>query len=451
MKIAYFDCFSGVGGDMIIASLLDAGLSFNRLKAFLNKVIPDNISITLKYSAVDKCGIRAGRFLVAGVDVDKHLSFEQLNRLIKRAPISDIVKISSLKILTRLGRAEATIHIGRRFSQISADKNPYNLRVSASHRGVDKVHLHELGSVDTLIDVVGSVFGLQELGIEKVYVSAFPLTHGTIKTAHGDYPLPAPATLEMLKGFRLFHSPIQKELVTPTGAAILSTLADCGLRNANCGIGSAGLMPAMQVSAIGYGAGQIELPNQPNVLRVIVGDLILDTKDTVWALETNIDDTTPQVMGYLSDKLFSAGALDVMIIPAQMKKSRPGWLLQVLSEPDEVTRLEAIIFSETPTFGIRKYPVERTKLAREIVRVKTRYGIIRVKVGRLNGSAAVEACRLQPTMVGSNSLPLKLPHHKVITATPEYEDCKKAAQKHNVPLREVILHTTKTRNNETTK
>lgn len=269
---------------------------------------------------------------------------------------------------------------------------------------VRRVRLHELGSIDTLIDIVGSVFGIHHLGIKSIYVSPMPLTEGTVKTHHGLYPLPAPATMEMLKGFELFKSNIKAELVTPTGAAILTTLGKPSQQ-----------IPKFTISHIGYGAGSLNLPSQPNILRVIIGETDnisgnVET-DNICELETNIDNVSAEIVGYVIEKLFTAGALDVFTIPIQMKKSRPALLLKVLSSMNTASKMEEIIFSEIPTLGIRKYFTSRVKLKREIRSVKTKYGIIRIKVSRYNDT---------------------------VNISPEYDDCRKAAEKYGVPIRQVI-------------
>ena len=379
MKVAYFDCSSGASGDMILSGLLDAGFPFAKLKASLQPLIkPFQVKLSLR--RVERCGLSGLKIDITGAD--KRLSLNEISGAIRKSRLPNPVKADSLKILNRLADAEIRVH---------------------KHHASKHIRLHELGSVDTLIDIVGAALGIYHLGIERIYVSPLPLNEGKVKCAHGLYPLPAPGTMELLKGFELFKSPIKKELVTPTGAAILTTLGQPSKE-----------IPQFNISKIGYGAGTLDLPDQPNILRVFIGTAAESKteKDTICVLETNIDNATGEVIGYTVEKLFTAGALDVVTLPIQMKKSRPGVLLQVLCPIDLISRMEGIIFSELPTLGIRKYLCHRAKLKREIRKVKTRYGAIRVKVSYLNDDAK--------------------------HLSPEYEDCKKAAQKYNVPLRQVI-------------
>jgi uncharacterized protein (TIGR00299 family) protein len=380
MKIAYFDCSSGVSGDMILSALIDAGFPFSTLKNALKKLII-SYKISLIPRHVERCALSGLKIDINGAD--KHISFDEIQRIINKSHLPNNIKTTSLTILNRLSNTESKVHHNRR------SKN---------------VRLHELGSIDTLIDIVGSVLGIHHLGIKSIYVSPLPLTEGTVKTHHGLYPLPAPATMEMLKDFELFKSNIKAELVTPTGAAILTTLGKPSRQ-----------IPKFTILHIGYGAGSFDIPSQPNILRIIVGETAdisnnVET-DTICVLETNIDNISAEIIGYVIEKLLKAGALDVFTIPIQMKKSRLGLLLKVLSPIDLVSKIEGIIFSEIPTLGIRKYFTSRIKLKREIRSVKTKYGIIRVKVSRYNDT---------------------------VNVSPEYDDCRRVAEKYNIPIREVI-------------
>jgi uncharacterized protein (TIGR00299 family) protein len=382
MKIAYFDCFSGASGDMIIAALLNAGLPFNKLKKSLDK-LHIKPALKLRHHHAERCGLVGTRFDL--LTPNKHLSYKKMTAIIKRSSLSAPVKSDSLKILARLMSAEKRVHHDPRRSK--------------------QLEFAELGSIDTVVDIVGAVSGFEALDIDKIYVSPLPLSRGTIKSHHGIYPVPGPATMELLKGFEVFPSPVQFELVTPTGAAILTTLGQ-----------PVEQMPVLKAQKTGYGAGTMEIPNQPNILRLIIGETAVDAgSDTVMVLETNLDTVTGQTVGYLIEQLLAAGALDVIAIPVQMKKSRPGILLQVLCTQDGISVMERMIFTETGTLGIRRYPVQRTKLHREVSKVKTPYGIIRLKTGRLDG--------------------------KLVSISPEYDDCRQAAQKYNVPLKKVISET----------
>ncbi|MBI5778237.1 MAG: LarC family nickel insertion protein [Planctomycetes bacterium] len=410
MRIAYFDCSSGASGDMILSGLLDAGFPFSKLKASLQPLIkPFKVKLSLR--RVERCGLSGLKIDITGADA--HLSLNEISGAIRKSRLPKQVKTDSLKILNRIADAETKVHQHldpvRDFDPKGQNivTGSYPGSICRGHKS-KHIRLHELGSVDTLIDIVGSSLGIYHLGIERIYVSPLPLNEGKVRCAHGLYPLPAPGTMELLKNFELFRSPIKKELVTPTGAAILTTLG----RPSN-------EIPQFNISKIGYGAGTLDLLDQPNILRVFIGTVPTLAKggaggfekDTICVLETNIDNATGEVIGYTVEKLFAAGALDVFTLPIQMKKSRPGVLLQALCPIDLISKMEGIIFTELPTLGIRKYLCHRAKLKREIRSVKTKYGVIRVKVSYLGSEA----------------------QH----LSPEYEDCRKAARKHNVPLRQV--------------
>lgn len=380
MKIAYFDCFSGASGDMILSSLLDAGFPLSKLRSCLNKII-SLYKTTLQIRRVDKCGLNAVQLIIKGAEV--HLAHRQMLRLIKKSALPVAIRTTSLNILDRLAQAEAKVH----------------------HSHKKNVKLHELGSIDTLIDIVGSVAGLNYLGINSIYISALPITQGYVKTHHGLYPIPAPATMELLKSFPVVKSKIKAEILTPTGAAILTTLANPNNQ-----------LPVFSILKIGYGAGNMDIPGQPNALRLVVGQTKNNAKsveyDTVCMLETNIDNISAEIVGYTVERLFNCGALDVLTIPVKMKKNRAGVLLQVICPMDIIEKIEEIIFTEIPTLGMRKYITNRIKLKRQFVKAKTKYGLIRVKKSFYR--------------------------NKIINTMPEYEDCRIAARKFNVPLREVM-------------
>lgn len=386
MRIAYLDGISGISGDMTLSALIDAGVPFSQLKTTLNKVIyPHRISLSV--SRVERCGLNGLKINIKGAD--KHLSYHEILRLIKKNSLPVNVRESALKVLNRLTDAESKVH------------HTHHLK---------EIRLHELGSIDTVIDITGAVWCLDYLNIKEIYVSPLPLTEGTIKTHHGLYPLPAPATLEMLKDYDLFKSDVKAELITPTGAAIVSALAK-----------PSGQMPVFTITKIGYGAGTWDLPLQPNILRIAIGESSSGSDETeydnVCILETNIDNVSPEIIGYLVDKLFKEGALDVFTIPIQMKKSRPGILLKVIAALKNASQMEEIIFTEIPTLGIRKSIARRVKLRRESSTVSTKYGNIRIKKSYYNG--------------------------KAINAAPEYEDCRQAAEQYHKPLREIITEALK--------
>ncbi len=378
MKTLYFDCVSGASGDMILGALLDAGLPADVLRERLAALhLP---GFELRVEKVEKCGIAATQVdVVVDDDVpERHLP--QLEAIVQGGDLPAHVVEKSIAVLHRIGEAEAAIH-------------------SSS---LDHVHLHELGGIDTIVDVVGAVSGLDALGIERVRCSPIPLGRGFTNSAHGRIPLPAPATVALLRGAPVTGSEIQAETVTPTGAALLSTLS-----------ADFGAIPAMTLSAVGYGAGRKDFAI-PNVLRVLVGEAAAAGDSGLQALvvlETNIDDLNPETYDYVMGRLFAAGALDVFLAPIQMKKNRPATLLSVICWPSAAAALSDILFSETSTLGIRRYEVMRQALPRRSQTVETTYGPVRVKVAHWGDGQA--------------------------KAAPEYEDCRKLAAQYNIPLREV--------------
>lgn len=378
MKIAYFDCFAGASGDMILGALLDAGVEPEVWQGELNRLNLPGYEV--KIERVQKQGLAATavRVLVSEEDQERRLS--EIEELIGASRLPIEVKETSVEIFRRLAVAEAKVH------------------------GItpDRVHFHEIGGIDAIVDIVGAVVGLRLLGIEAVYASALPLGHGFVDCAHGRLPLPAPAALELLRGVPVLSRDVEGELVTPTGAAILTTL-----------VKEFGSFPPLTVEKIGYGAGQQDFPF-PNLLRLLVGSTsaTLDARmETLTLLEANIDDLNPEFYGHLMERLFAAGALDVYLTPVQMKKNRPGVLLSVACRPAQAEALAALVFAETTTIGLRRQEVQRWALARERVEVETPYGSVGAKVARLGG--------------------------KVMSASPEYEDCHRLALERGVPLKEV--------------
>lgn len=385
MTIAYFDCFSGAGGDMIVAALLDAGANADELRARLAPFHePTAHGFALHIEKIKKQGFAATRFRVdLNSEVKQpHRHLKHVVEIISAASLPALVAEQAISIFTRLAEAEAKVHGST----------------------IEKVHFHEVGAIDAIIDVVGAVTALDMLGVKRVICSAIPVGSGTIKCDHGIMPVPAPATAELLRGVPIASCDEVSELTTPTAAAILTTLAD-----------SYGPIPAMNIRSVGYGAGTRDGITRPNVLRVLIGDAGESTNDfetdQVAVLETNLDDATPQAIGFCSERLLAAGAWDVFSVPIQMKKHRPGVMLTVLCALNDVATMERIIFSETPTLGIRRRIENRAKLARRIETVQTKFGPIRVKIGEAND---------------------------VRTVAPEYEDCKAAAMQHNVSLQTVM-------------
>jgi uncharacterized protein (TIGR00299 family) protein len=381
MKAAYFDCFSGISGDMTLGALIDAGCSLDALRGKLQglQVLGWGISA----EKVWKNGMAATYVKVKTEDNQKHRSLTTVLGILDSSNLDPRVKARASAIFRKLGEAEATVH----------------------DVPLEKIHFHEVGAVDAIVDIVGACIGFEELGFEVFACSALNVGGGTAKMAHGVLPVPAPATARLLMGKPTYSNGVQKELVTPTGAAIVATLC-----------GAFGPQPAMKVSAIGYGAGTADLESQPNVLRILAGDVsdknVGDHGGTIRVLEANLDDMNPQIFGYLLEKALAAGALDVFAVPVQMKKSRPGMLVTILCKPEEEGKFQEMLFAETTTLGVRSHLVERRALPRESVKVQTKFGEVRVKVARSEGRA----------------------RH----ASPEFDDCRKLAEEKNVPLHEVM-------------
>src|SRR5579862_4404425 len=316
-------------------------------------------------------------------DQSKHRSLSAILEIIGKSQLSDEVKKNASAIFRKLGEAEAAVH----------------------DVPLEKIHFHEVGAVDAIVDIVGACIGFEALRIDKFACSALNVGGGTAKMAHGVLPVPAPATAKLLQGKPTYSNGVQKELVTPTGAAIVATLCD-----------HFGPQPAMSVSAIGYGAGSADLEGQPNVVRIMIGEaaekVVPGFDEEISVIEANLDDMNPQIYGYFSEKAFAAGALDVYTTPVQMKKNRPGTLLTVLCKPSDTNMLTSLIFAETTTFGARTYTAQRRTLPRESVNVHTQFGDVRIKLSRVNG--------------------------RIRHVAPEYEDCRKLAAERNVPLQQVI-------------
>ena len=379
-KAAYFDCFSGASGDMILAALIDAGAEAEKIRSELASLGLQGYELNV--SQVKRASLRANRVEVSvSSDDQPHRHLSDILTLIDNSKLGESVKSRAGRIFRRLAEVEATVH----------------------GTEVEKIHFHEVGAVDSIIDIVGTCIGLDLLAIEKFYCSELATGSGSVHCAHGDLPVPAPATAQLLVGIPTKVGYASRELTTPTGAAILTTLCE--------GFGDC---PDMRSEKIGYGAGREDLPGHPNVLRIIIGKLQAgnsDESDQIWLLETNLDDAPGELIGTLYEVLLSRGALDVYVTPIQMKKNRPGVLISVLVEPSKLAEIEDALFEATPTFGLRRHLCQRSKLSRRIVQVQTRYGEIRVKVG-LRGT-------------------------KELTAAPEFEDCKAAASGHSVSPREI--------------
>ncbi len=445
-RIAYLDGFSGISGDMFLGALLDAGVP---VELFQKTVEALNVGAMLEITRVNRSGISATKADVlvkgkaenprehnphpfhhedehahqhshphthshehqheSGVQASSHSGREtgatvhshgrhltEIRQIISQTNISNSAKRTAITMFEKLGAAEAKIH----------------------NVPIEKIHFHEVGAVDAIVDIVCAAVGAEALGVDQFICSPLNLGGGTVVCAHGTFPVPAPATVELLHGVPVYSGEIQKELVTPTGAAIVATLAS-GFED----------FPTMKIEKTGYGAGTRDFAGQPNVLRIVVGqefpaDLadknVLPTQshstrvgqDTVSVIEANLDDLSPQVFGYVMEKLFEAGALDVFGTPVQMKKNRPGTVLTVLAKPADADNLTEIIFAETTTLGVRRREERRQVLAREWQTVGTRFGEVRIKVASLNGTISSYA--------------------------PEYEDCRRIAADQRVPLKQVM-------------
>ena len=378
MRIAYFDCFSGASGDMILGSMIDAGLSPLRLREELKKLrIP---TIHLKVKKVLKGGISATQVIVEGRREKKpHRDLKEMLKIIDRSGLGFEVKEMSKEIFQRIASVEAKIH----------------------RKPIDRIHFHEIGGLDSIVDIVGSVWGLQQMGTDEIHVSKVNVGAGFVKCEHGVLPVPAPATLSLMKGKPIYSSGVEKELLTPTGAAILTSLGS-----------EFGPMPLMRVEKIGYGAGRDDLPH-PNILRLMIGTSMEKSgKEKVTVIETNIDDMNPQFYDYIMEKLLTMGVLDVFFTPIMMKKNRPATLLTVICPSERMLSIIDFLLRETTTLGLRWHEEERAHADREILTLKTKYGEIHFKLARWEG--------------------------KAISLSPEYEDCKRLALKKGVPLKEIF-------------
>ena len=368
---------------MILGSLLDSGLDITSLKRELDEL--GLVGFKLDVQKMIKKSIRASQ---AEVLVDENAMVESrrlsgIKSLIQDSRLSDPIKADSLRIFERLGEAEAFVH-----------------GVS-----VEDVHFHEVGAVDAIVDIVGSVIGLNLMGIEKIYCSSFNVGGGFVKTAHGILPAPAPATLELIKGLPSYSTGMHGELLTPTGAAILSTLSS--------GFGPA---PEMKIISTGYGAGKMDLET-PNVLRLIIGEAeespALQSSESVAVMETNIDDMSPELYDFIFEKALNGGALDISLTNIQMKKNRPGVQLQIICPVSAATSLAGMIFRETTSIGLRWRIENRMVADRKIHEVTTRFGVLRVKIAFWNG--------------------------QIVNIAPEYEDCRRLAVKNNVSIKQVMM------------
>ena len=390
MKTLYFDCFSGISGDMTIGALLDLGLDLNYLRAELQKLPVEGYE--LQASRVTRSNISAMKFdvLMGGEEHHGHhhdhghfhRRASQILTMIRDSALNANTKRIADDIFTKLAISEGKVH----------------------HIAPEDVEFHEVGAIDSIVDTVGTAIGFDALGIERFLCSAINIGGGFIHCQHGVFPVPAPATADLLRQATIYQKHVETELVTPTGAAILAAV-----------VNQFGQLSGFAAERIGYGAGTKQFPEFPNCLRLMLGEersiSSEQARGDVIVIEANIDDMNPQNFAYVNEKLLQAGALDVFTVPVQMKKGRPGQLLQVLAPSDAVDALSRVIFQETTTIGVRKYPADRTTLDREFVEVETEYGRVRIKVSKFGG--------------------------EVVNFAPEFDDCVRLACENNVSLKKV--------------
>ena len=380
LRVAYFDCYSGISGDMILGALFDLGVDPGKIRKALQTL--DLKGYKLKASRVQR-GLIAGTKAQVSVEKPRHShhaarKYSDIKKLIANSGLSATAKKNSQEIFKRIAQVEAAIH----------------------KTTMEKIHFHEVGAVDSIVDVVGGVVAIESLKLDKIYASPLNVGEGFVQCAHGCLPVPAPATLKLLKGIPTFSSGVKKELTTPTGAAMIGFYAD-----------HFGSLPAMKIIADGYGAGDHIIPEMPNLLRVIIGETSTESSEELVVIETNIDDMNPEFYEAAMDSLFRAGALDVYLTAIIMKKSRPATKISVLSTEKDRPAMTEILLQETSSFGVRYYKVGRTVLDREIKIVKTSWGPVKIKIGKLNG--------------------------KVVQVSPEYEECKKISLKRKVSVKTI--------------
>ncbi len=389
-RAAYFDCFSGISGDMVLGALVDAGADLGAIESELRKLGLEGWSVSAE--KVQRGQIFATHVNVVTSEGHHHRGLSIILDRIEKAQLAPRAAERARRIFTRLAESEAKVH----------------------NMPIEKVHFHEVGAVDSIVDIVGACVGFELLGIDDFSCSPLDVGAGQVKTAHGLLPVPAPATADLLKGAPIYTSGIQKELVTPTGAAIATTLST-----------SYSKIPEMKLEAIGYGAGSMDLPEKANVMRLLIGESESRAEGKsahhigdapIAVIETNLDDMSPQIYGYFVERALAAGALDIYSTPVQMKKNRPGLLVTILCEPAKITQLTGLLFKETTTIGVRIHEAQRRTLAREFLQVETRFGAVRMKLSRLNGS--------------------------ILNATPEFDDCRRIAAEKGIPLKDVLAAAT---------
>ncbi len=379
MRLLYLDCASGISGDMLLGALIDAGVELVEIQASIDSLgLPE---CRLEVTDVKRHGFRASKLKVHHPEQHAHRHLHHITDMIAASQLTPAQQDLAVRIFTRLGEAEAKVH----------------------GTTIRKVHFHEVGAVDSIADIVGSAVALEKLGVQSIVCSPVPTGSGYIQIAHGRVSVPAPATAELLQGVPLAVAPVEAELTTPTGAAIVATV-----------VNQFGPVPPMQIEKIGYGAGDRDFAEQANILRVLIGQSVspIVARDQVTVLETNLDQATGEMVGYCMDRLIDAGALDVYATPIVMKKNRPATKLTVLCPLGQEDRLEQILFAEVSTIGIRRWTVDRHKLPREVVELSSPWGPIAGKR-------------------------VTLPDGQV-RAVPEFEDCRRVAEQHHVSFSEVV-------------
>ena len=376
MKTLYFDCFAGASGDMILGAMVAAGVDPDHLQRKLSLLNVEGFRVN--FETVNRAGLSATYARVETAEEHKHRHLADIKQIIEASGLSDRVKQRAVEIFTRLAEAEAHVH----------------------SEPIDHVHFHEVGALDAIVDVVGAAICFDALQIERFVSSPLHVGSGMVEMAHGRFPIPPPAVAELLKGVPFYSTELKGELLTPTGAAIITTVCN-----------EYGPIPQMTTESTGYGAGTREYQDFPNVLRVLIGETeaSLPIDERLWMIETNLDDASPQIIGHVMDRVLDLGALDCFFTPVQMKKNRPGVLLSVLCGPGEKEAVMKLLFLETTTLGIRSHQVNRRALKRSMVRVETQYGPIDVKVAHLDG--------------------------RIVNEMPEFEQCRQAAVKAGVPLK----------------
>jgi uncharacterized protein (TIGR00299 family) protein len=382
-RILYLDCFSGASGDMVIGAMLDAGLPFEALQGALGSLALGS-ECTVSVERVSRSGIAASKFTVSEMAIEtgnshRHRHLSAITKLVDRSALSTASKQRANRLFRRLAEAEATIH----------------------QMPIEKVHLHEVGALDSIIDIVGGVFALEWFGAERVVASPLNVGSGTVTCEHGTLPVPAPATAMLVSGVPVYAAGPPGELLTPTGALLVTEFAR-----------DYGSLPRMSIERIGYGAGSRDPEGHPNVLRVLVGtEPDSDGWERITVIECEIDDMNPQIFGVLMDRLYAAGAVEVFYTPVQMKKNRPGTHVTVLTPPGRLESVSETLFRESTTIGVRHHEVTRETLNRELVQISTRFGDVRCKVARRDGV--------------------------VVNVSPEFDDCVRLATEHSASVKEV--------------